>query len=156
VLDGKPDRPTLLRVRAAWLNTATDLLQRDFGAAEKYLAEYERLVPLGIDRDAPKAQREEQEVEARGRRIDLLRWRGQGREAQGRLAEALADYLALVALVGDELFPVAPGHRVRADIWVAGRIEQLLEKLTPAERKRFEEEVRSKLKQPAPGQGDRR
>jgi hypothetical protein len=71
------------------------------------------------------------------------------RESQGRPIDALKAYLDLAALgPGDEMMPLPdePAVKVRRDVWVRGRIAELLRRATPAQRKELEEELSRRLK----------
>jgi outer membrane protein assembly factor BamB/predicted negative regulator of RcsB-dependent stress response len=121
------------RVRALLYQTLTDGLQRDFNAFEKYLAEYEAL---------SKGVEDKEEVRRRLSHYYLLV--GKGREAQGKVVEALKAYLTLAELgPSDELvrLPDEPAVRLRRDVWARGRIGELFLKATPEQRKQLEEEI---------------
>jgi hypothetical protein len=69
---------------------------------------------------------------------------GKGREAQGKLTEALKAYLDLAGQgPGDEMLslPDEPALRVRRDVWLQGRIRELFRRATPEQRKQLEEEI---------------
>jgi outer membrane protein assembly factor BamB/tetratricopeptide (TPR) repeat protein len=122
------------RARALLYQVLTEGLQRDFGAFEKYLAEYEALSKEGV----------EDKAEAQKRLSNYYLLVGKGREVQGKVVEALKAYLALAELgPGDELvsLPDEPAVRLRRDLWVRVRIGELFLKATPEQRKQLEEEV---------------
>jgi outer membrane protein assembly factor BamB/tetratricopeptide (TPR) repeat protein len=138
------------RARARLYEALTDLLRRDFDRGEKYLKEYEELCTSAPAADAPDAERHRRAVE---RRVTFLVIAAEGREKQGRLADALAYYLDLAQLpTGGELVPVPgdPALKVRLDRWALGRIEQLLKKATPEQRRQLEEELGKRGGKPPP------
>jgi outer membrane protein assembly factor BamB len=133
-LGRKPAAAVRDKARALLYQVLGEGLRRDFNAFEKYLAEYEALGKEGVEDKAEKARR--------AANYSLLV--AQGREAQGKAAEALKAYLDLAGQgPGDELMslPGEPGLRVRRDVWLQGRITELLRKATPEQRKQLEEEI---------------
>jgi hypothetical protein len=71
-------------------------------------------------------------------------------ENQKRLTEALQAYLDLSGLSpSEELLPLPdePAVQVRLDLWVRGRIVELLKKATPEECKQLEAEMERRLKE---------
>jgi outer membrane protein assembly factor BamB len=140
------------RLRAKLYDALTEALQRDFDKAEKYLKDYEELCPPPAA-DDPTGKK--MTAEARQRRSDFLVLVGTGREKQGKLAEALERYLDLAALDNGELVPLVsdPAVKVRRDVWAGGRIDEMMRKATPEQRKELEEEM---LKRWARDKGQRR
>jgi outer membrane protein assembly factor BamB/tetratricopeptide (TPR) repeat protein len=139
-LKNKPDENLLPKVRAKLYEAFTDYFQRDFDKAEKYLPEYEELCPPPAANDpAGKAMT----AAARQRRSDFLVLVGTGREKQGKLTEALHRYLDLAALDNGELVPLVsdPAVKVRRDVWARGRIDEMMKRATPEQRKQLEEEM---------------
>jgi outer membrane protein assembly factor BamB/tetratricopeptide (TPR) repeat protein len=99
------------------------LLQRDFGAGEKYLDEYRRLGTL-----VPSGGRPPDDETRHQRRLQLRALVARGRESQGRVAEALREYGDLLdGARPDNLLavPEDPALRVRPDVWVRGRVAAL-------------------------------
>ncbi|MCS7269536.1 MAG: PQQ-binding-like beta-propeller repeat protein, partial [Gemmataceae bacterium] len=123
----------------------TELLSKDFAAAEAYLSEYKALceVPATPGELPEDKIRRQEETERRLRNFEYLMARG--REKQGRLVEAFEHYMNLAGL-GDARklidMPDEPNVRVRADVWARGRIEALLQgSATAAARRALEERV---------------
>jgi tetratricopeptide (TPR) repeat protein len=139
-LKNKPDPDTRQRARLLFFESLMDLFQRDLRDADKLLKEYEELCNM----DQRAAQ-----TEQRRQRMELALLIARLREKQGRPIEALNAYLDLATeRPSDELVPL-PGERtlkVRRDVWLRGRIEELLKKATPEQRKQLEEEMARRLK----------
>ncbi len=130
----KPAGDVRDQARALLYQVLTEGLQRDFTAFEKYLAEYEALSKEGI----------EDKAEAQKKALSYYLLLGKGREVQGKLVDALKAYLELASRgPGDELIavPGEPALRVRRDVWVRGRIGEMLRRATPGQRKQLEEEI---------------
>jgi outer membrane protein assembly factor BamB len=145
-LGNAPPAETGARAREKLYEALTELLQRDFNAAEPFLKDYEPLCavnPMDAVAEGPR------------RRVTFLVLVGRGREGQGKLLDALKAYLDLAALGGGDLVPVLgqPGLEVRLDVWARGRIDQLLRKAGAAERKRLEEEIDRRRRGAGRGQG---
>ncbi len=147
-LANKPAAETRARVRAKLYEALTDYFQRDFNAAEKYREEYERLCRVEIPPEAEREERGKARKEESRRRAQLLFLVARGREQQGKLLDALESYLDLAAEGSEELVPSFedPAVRVRRDVWARSRIDELLEKATPEQRKQLEEEIESRRK----------
>ena len=140
------------RTRGLLFDTLTELLRRDSRAGDDILREYEELSnadPEGAtDQDRRRRQKEQHR-----RRVEYLLTLAQLREAQGRVRDALKAYLELAALgPRDEMIPSPddPALRVRRDVGVRGRVEELYRRATPEQRKQLDEEMRRRLKD---GQG---
>jgi outer membrane protein assembly factor BamB len=139
-LKNQPGEELAPKVRAQLYDSLIEFFRRDFNKADKYLKDYEELCPSPAANDPTgKAMT----PEARQRRSDFLALIGTGREKQGKLSEALQLYFDLAALDSDELVPVVtdPGVKVRRDVWARGRIEEMVKKATPEQRKQLEEEM---------------
>jgi tetratricopeptide (TPR) repeat protein len=137
-----PPEPLAAQARARLYEALTELLRRDFDRGEKYLTEYEALCPPAGG--ASRAPADPERDEGTRRRITFLVLAAEGREKQGRLADALSYYLDLAALPAAGEFMSPPGDpalKVRLDRWAYGRIEQLLKKATPEQRERIEAEL---------------
>ncbi len=66
------------------------------------------------------------------------------------MEDALKAYLDLLALRPSDVLVPLPGEptvKIRRDIWIRGRISDLLKKATPQHRKQLEEEMRRRLKE---------
>jgi outer membrane protein assembly factor BamB/tetratricopeptide (TPR) repeat protein len=144
-LKNNPPAEVKPRAEAALFDAMTELLQRDFGNGEKYLDEYRRLCTVA---PANPAQAAEAAKETQRRRANLLYLLARGRESQGKLGEALDNYLEFGSLPAaqDELLSVLdePAVRVRPDVWARGRIKALMERATPDQRKVLEKAIADK------------
>ncbi len=147
-LRNKPPAEVRARTREKLYEALTALLQRDFKAGEEYLKEYEALAKVEVDPAAPEEERVRAGREERKRRIQFLCLVAKNREAQGKLMEALAAYLELAAQGSDELIPSLdePAVKMRLDVWARGRIDGMLRKATPEQRKQLEEEIERRRK----------
>ena len=154
---GKPEPALRLKLHSLLHAALTALLQKDFGAGEKYLKEYEELCREPIDADASPEQRREREAEVRSRLFTLLTLKGRGYESQGKPEEALHAYLDLAGLKDDAPLPVIhdPALRVRPDAWARGRIAALLAEAREPTRRLLEDEIERKWKQAAVERAER-
>jgi outer membrane protein assembly factor BamB len=145
--DGK-QKEARLKARQKLFEALTELLRRDFARGESHLKTYEALCQVKPE-DLPSGKADEAAAETRRRKVLFHTLVGTGREAQGKLLEALAAYLALVADgTDDELMTAAddPAVQARRDVWVRGRIEGLLRKATPEQHKELEAVIAKKWK----------
>jgi outer membrane protein assembly factor BamB len=136
------------RARQKLFDALTELLRRDFARGEAHLKTYEALCNVEPDDLAP-GKGDEAAAETRRRKALFFTLVGTGREAQGKFREALDAYLALAADgADDELMTPSddPAVRVRRDVWVRGRVEGLLKKATPEQRKELEAEISKRWK----------
>jgi outer membrane protein assembly factor BamB len=127
--------PAQALARGRLFAVLSGLLQRDFGAAEKYLGAFQELSALapGADGGPPSEQ------ELRLRRLHLCALVARGRQKQGRLTEALAAGRELLARArpGDLVpAPDDPGLRVRPDEWVRQQLAGLA-KTADGDRRRW-------------------
>jgi len=144
-LNNEPPPELKPRAEAKLFDAMTDLLQRDFNNGEKYLDQYQKLCVVEL----PNPQ--EAKKESQRRRANFLCLVARGREAQGKLGEALASYLEFGSLpMGpDELLSVVdePAVKTKASVWAQGRIKAMLERATPEQRKPLEELSKGKWKE---------
>lgn len=114
----------------------TQLLQNDFPKGEKYLKEYEELSKAGADG-----------AEGRRRRVNYYLLTGRGYAAQGRPLEALKAY-EMLGDFGDESLPSPDDAALRVSpaAWAKAHIAELLQKATPEQRKRHQEEIDRRLR----------
>jgi hypothetical protein len=148
-LASKPPADLLPRTRAKLFEALTTLLQRDFNAGEKYLAEYQELCRFTIPADASPEDRKRLAEEQQRRQTNFLVLLGKGREQQGRLEDALQVYMDFGAVAGTrELISSIDDPAIRAppDIWVQGRITALFARATPEQRKALEARIAAKWK----------
>ncbi|HEX4590435.1 MAG TPA: PQQ-binding-like beta-propeller repeat protein, partial [Gemmataceae bacterium] len=125
----------------------TDLLQSDFGYAEKYLPEYRDLCRIDIPADADPATKQRRADERLRREANYLSLLGRGREQQGRLLDAFAAYEEFGALTGNkELVSVVdePNTKSRPDVWSRGRIKGMLDRANAEQRKLLEGAIQKK------------
>jgi outer membrane protein assembly factor BamB/tetratricopeptide (TPR) repeat protein len=127
----------LLEATRPQLYTAlTRLLQRDFGAGEKYLDEYRELarVLTAVPAGASPERQQQLEADRRRRQIQCFALIARGREKQGRVEDALQAYRDLLAAAnGGALMTVPddPAVEVRPDVWVQAQIAALVGRITP-------------------------
>jgi outer membrane protein assembly factor BamB len=147
-LANRPSRELLLELRLLLYETLDELLTARFAVAEKkYLSLYKEACTT------------EDKGETFRRQTRFLFVVGQGREQQGRLLEAFRHYLDYANRAGPEQLmpaPEEPTRRINPQVWVRGRINNLLRKATAQERKELEEEIRERFKElfaPEKGKG---
>ncbi len=146
-LANTPAPDLLEKTRSKLFQTYTKLIQRDFNAGEKYLAEYEAMCDVTVPADAPPEKVKEIEQERQRRRANYLCLLGKGRERQGRITEAFQAYMDFGAhAAATELVSVIdePTVRARPDVWAQGRIAAMVGKATPEQRKPIEELIRQR------------
>jgi outer membrane protein assembly factor BamB/tetratricopeptide (TPR) repeat protein len=143
-LSNKPPPDVLPRTRTKLFESLTDLFQHEFNANEKYLNEYKELCRVPIPADATADERQRLEEEEHRRQANFLCLLANGREKQGRLADAFHAYVDFGSLSGNhELVSVIdePAVRVRPDVWAQGRIAAMVAKASPDQRKPLEHEI---------------
>src|SRR5262249_24924248 len=91
-LANQPPPNVLPRTRRFLFEALTELLQRDFNAGEKYLAEYKALCEVSIPAETTADERKGLEEEQQRRRCTFLTLSAKGREQQGRLLDAFQAY----------------------------------------------------------------
>ena len=141
-LKNNPPPELLPRTQSKLFDAMTELLQRDFNNGEKYLDEYKKLCQVA---PAKPEEAEEAKKETQRRTANFLCLLAQGREAQGKLSEALAGYLEYGSLptAQNELLGVVTESAVKAQasVWAHGRIQAMLEQARPDQRKPLEEVI---------------
>jgi outer membrane protein assembly factor BamB len=146
-LSNKPPTDVRGKARDKLHEALTDLLQRDFPAAEQYLDEYHDLCRIDIpaEADGPTRQRLlDMQLRREASYLSLL---GRGRETQGRLLDAFAAYEQFGALTGNkELVSVVdePNTQSRPDVWSRGRIKGMLDRASVDQRKQLEAAIEKK------------
>jgi outer membrane protein assembly factor BamB len=120
-----------------------ELLEQDFAANEALLGELQALSNLPSAETMPQNERQALEREYRDRKARLLRLIAKGREAQGRLVEAYAAYREFAQLGREELvaFPEEPGTRALPRVWAKARIETMMQKASPEQRRELERSI---------------
>lgn len=142
----KPDEPTLRRLKNKLYEAYTQFirLQTDFAKVEPILAEYKGLCEFAIDpSDSVNYPRQlEEQIRRRGLYLNLL---AEGREKQGRLADAFDAYREYATLgERNKMLPVPedPTTLALPEVWAAGRIDAMMRKAKdPATRKPLEDKV---------------
>ncbi len=133
------------RAEAKLFDAMTELLQHEFDNGEKYLDEYRRL--CAVTPESP-AKADEARKETQRRKANFLCLVAEGRKAQGKLGEALANYLEFGSLptAQDELLGSVdePAVRARPDVWAQGRIKAMMDHATPEQRKPLEDVIAGK------------
>jgi outer membrane protein assembly factor BamB/tetratricopeptide (TPR) repeat protein len=144
VLSTQPTVSLAAKARDGLHETLTRLLLHNPGAIAQHLDEYRALCRLSIPENATARQRARLEREEQGRQVNLLRLVAMAHEQQGRPLDALRTYQQLHAReAGSELTPTLEDAALRArlDVWVEGRVFDLLARAKPAERAALEAEV---------------
>ncbi len=143
-LANNPPADLLPRTRGQLFECMTELLHRDFNAAEKYLDEYQALCRVEVAPPMTNQERLLAAAEQQQREINRLIMLGKGREQQGKVVDALHVYKELANIdTKEELVSVLdePGLKVALKVYAQGRIAALFAKATPEQRKQLEEEV---------------
>lgn len=139
------DPPAALRsaIRARFFAALTQLLQSDFAAGEKYLAEYRALCRPAISPSAGAERRRTMEDERRRRSMHYLALVAAGRAKQGRVLDALGAYRELSRETAELMpSPDEPSVSARPDRWVAHRVAALFRRATPPQRQLLSQELR--------------
>ncbi len=146
-LQNNPTKELRERARGKLYETLTVYVADHFNDAEKYLKDYEELCKIDVS-SAPDSMREKLESEQRRRRSTYLWLVGKGREEQGRLVEAFEKYQQFAAAAGrhSDLVPAVDDSQVKAapDVWVRGRIADMMQKATPENRQPLEKLIAEK------------
>ncbi len=143
-------RDVRARARATLHEVLTEFLLRDFSKAEKYLPEYEDVSKLDLEGVRNETEKQERQNEARQRHANFLCLVARGKQAQGKLVEALDKYLEFAALAGKEELIAAldePAVRAARDVWAQGRIRAMIAAGTPEQRKPLEERITARWKE---------
>jgi tetratricopeptide (TPR) repeat protein len=141
-LEGSPPRELETALRAELFVALTQLLERDFPAGEKYLDEYRALCRapvLSTGRGQGRLLEEQ-----RRRQTYYLALLARGQQEQGRLAEALTAYRALLdSATPNQLLPLPddPAVQVRPDLWVQGQIAAHAVRANLAQRRLLADQV---------------
>jgi hypothetical protein len=153
-LKSNPPQPLREWVRERLFETLTEFLATNPATAEDYLKDYEELCVVDLT-GLEGAKRKAAQAESRRRRGRYLSLVAGMRESQGKLLDALKAYLELAALgPSEEMLPV-PGEttlKVGRDVWSRIRIDSMMKKATPQQRKQLDEELERRLKN---DQGDK-
>jgi outer membrane protein assembly factor BamB len=143
-LVNNPDKPTRAKAREKLYDAITELLQRDFTGGESMLKQYEELCNVDIPDKADELVRQRLADEQLRRKSNYFCLVAKGKEGQGKLVEAFENYLNFGSLTGNkELISVIdqPNTMARPDVWARGRINHMLAKATPEQRKPLEEKA---------------
>ena len=137
-LENNPPADQVAPTRARLFKALTQLLRQDFAANEHYLGQYESLCRVPSAPDATPRQLAADRAEERTRQMTRLAVTGQGRGAQGRVDEALQIYRQILDTAGPQERLPAPDDpltTIRADVWVQGRVADLVKGATPEQQK---------------------
>ncbi len=143
-LANKPPEDTRAKAREKLFEAITELLQSDFTAGEGMLAEYKKLCEVEIPEAATEAQRKLLAEEELRRKSNFFCLVAKGKETQGKLLDAFENYMAFGTLVGNrDMVTVIdePNTNARPDVWARGRIQNMIKKATPEQRKPLEDKV---------------
>ncbi len=146
------------RARRVLHETLAEALQRDFTAAEKDLAEFEKLCVVTSPQGADAEEREKAATEEKRRKSDFLFIMARGREQQGRKVDALKAYLDFLAVGRTEEVITSPDDaslKAPRDVLVGGRITALLAKADAKERADLEAVLREAWKKIQAGKDQR-
>src|SRR5262249_27401054 len=97
-----------------------------------------------ISSDAPTAEQQRLRTERQRRLVQYHLLLAQGRERQGRSAEALSEYQTLRTLMnpGERLpHPQDPGLQVRSNLWLDQHVAALLAKAAPDQKVQLQEQL---------------
>ncbi len=112
--------------------------------ARRCCAEYKTLCDVEIPKDATEAQKKMLADEELRRKSNYYCLVAKGKENQGKLLDAFEAYMAFGTLVGNkEMVSVIdePNTNARPDVWARGRIQNMIKKATPAQRRPLENKV---------------
>ena len=143
-LAAKPAEDTRAKGREKLFEAITELLQSDFNNGEKMLDEYKKLCEVEIPEGATEGQRRQLAEEELRRKSNFFCLVAKGKETQGKLLDAFENYMAFGTLVGNkEMVSVIdePNTNARPDVWARGRIQNMIKKATPEQRKPLEDKV---------------
>ena len=137
-LANNPNADTKAKAREKLYDAITELMQIDFNNGEGMLNQYKDLCKVDIaDSDDPLARQRKADEELR-RKSNYFCLVAKGKENQGKLLEAYDNYLQFGTLTGNkDLISVIdqPNTMARPDVWARGRINSMIEKATPEQRK---------------------
>jgi outer membrane protein assembly factor BamB/tetratricopeptide (TPR) repeat protein len=142
ILAGKLTDAERLHFQRELFDALSELLQRDFKAGEKFLADYRALGNMAIPANLPEEAVTGRKAELKRRQALIPCIIGRGQEAAGKLVDALETYLDLA---GQEVgAPVAspddPSLLVARAVWARGRVQDLMTKKDEAARRQLEED----------------
>jgi outer membrane protein assembly factor BamB len=143
-----PPKELAGRTKEKLYDTLTEVLNHDFKTGEKYLDTYQKLCKLDIDPKLPDEERKTLEDEQLRRQSNYLSLVAKGREEQGRLLDAFQAYVEFGALAGNkDLVSIPDDRNVRAspEVWARGRIEAMVAKAAPEQRKPLEDKIAQQL-----------
>ena len=143
-LVNKPNEETRAKAREKLFEAITELLQNDFNSGEKMLDEYKTLCDVEIPATATEAQKKMLAEEELRRKSNFYCLVAKGKETQGKLLDAFDAYMKFGTLVGNkEMINVIdePNTNARPDVWARGRIQNMIKKATPEQRKPLENKV---------------
>lgn len=148
-LDNNPPEGLKEQTQKLLYESFTEYFQRDFPAAEKYLDEYKEMCKVVKEGMAgPELAQAQEQEKIRMRNFYTLL--GKGREQQRKFVEAYRSYVGLTKqedLDSEEMLSVIDEPHVTANpvVWARGRIQTMIAKATPEERKPLEDVIRKEL-----------
>lgn len=129
------DQAERRRARDKLFEAWCDLLERKFNEREQDLAELTALAELPATPNESAEARQKRLEEETDRKARLLRLIGRGREAQGRLKDALTLYVDFAPSAPTLLQnPDDPAVQIAPQLWIQGRIRDLFRRASPAQR----------------------
>jgi outer membrane protein assembly factor BamB/tetratricopeptide (TPR) repeat protein len=143
-LANNPPEEVRSKAREKLFEAITELLQDNFSAGEKMLDEYKTLCQVEIPPGVTEAQKKMLGEEELRRKSNFYCLVAKGKETQGKLLEAFEAYMSFGTLVGNkEMVSVIdePNTNARPDVWARGRIQSMIKKATPEQRKPLEDKV---------------
>ncbi|GIW79630.1 MAG: hypothetical protein KatS3mg105_1437 [Gemmatales bacterium] len=142
-LNNNPDDKTRTKARQLLYESYSEALQRNFNENEKYLADYFALCHVDIPNGASRELKRQLEEERDRRVANYYALVAKGKEKQGKLVEALENYIEFGKLGNvAKLVPIIdePTAQARPNVWVQVRI-QAMTNAAPELRKPLEENI---------------
>lgn len=120
------------RAREKLFDALCDLVERKFAEHEADLEELANLADLPAPTNEPPEAKQKRLEEVTDRRARVVRLVGRGREAQGRLVDALKSYLDFVPPTPTLLqSPEDPAVQIAPQRWVQARVRELFLRAKP-------------------------
>lgn len=143
-LQNKPDLPLKNKAEAKLADTLLTMFEKDFVKNEPLLGELERLtVPVSLD-----AASADDRNALLDRKVRYYRMLAKGREAQGRIEDALAAYQAFAQL--DDKIIVSPDDplvRILPKVWALAQAQLMAKRLTTESKGKLDQIVQKQWEQ---------
>jgi outer membrane protein assembly factor BamB len=139
--NAQPNAQLQFQIDRRLFDVYRDLFERDFGKAELLLSEFESVCRVTAPDGASAIEKATAILETRRRLARYYHVVDRGREAQGKLVEALRACLEFVQLADErELIPhpLDPSLSVRPEIWTNGRVTEFYARATPKQREELD------------------